>query len=297
MRFGLIGTGSWANFTHAPALASTPGSTLDAVWGRNPGATAELAAQHGAVAFTDFDAFLDAVDAVAFAVSPRAQPSLAIRAARAGKHVLLEKPIALTPQDADALVSAIDDAGVASVVFFTWRFNPDIRAWLAEVRESEGGWAGGAALWLATSLLPGSRFNTAWRQETGALWDVGPHLVDVLGACLGPVTSVTAVPGGGEVSHLVLQHVTGASSTATMTLSAPRAASGPDLFLWGPSGRSAMPVGSVDPQQSMRVAAAELAAVAASGQRSHSCDARSARDTVQVLAEAEKQLRGSMAGI
>ncbi|SMD18350.1 Gfo/Idh/MocA family protein [Lentzea albidocapillata] len=297
MRFGLIGTGFWANFTHAPALASTPGSTLDAVWGRNPDAAAELAAAHGAVAFTDFDAFLDAVDAVAFAVSPRAQPSLAIRAAQAGKHLLLEKPIALTPEDADALVSAIDDAGVASVVFFTWRFNPDIRAWLAEKQEPGGGWAGGAALWLATALRPGSPFNTPWRQETGALWDVGPHLVDMLGACLGPVTSVTAVPGGGEVSYLVLQHVTGASSTATMTLSAPKPASGPDLFLWGPSGRSTMPVSSVDPRQSLRVAAAELAAVAALRRRTHPCDARSAKDTVQILAEAEKQLRSSMAGI
>ncbi|MDT7783835.1 MAG: hypothetical protein QOF58_2254 [Pseudonocardiales bacterium] len=287
MRFGLVGTGFWANFTHAPALASTPGATLDAIWGRSPDAAAGLAAEHGAVAFTDFDEFLAAVDAVAFAVSPSVQPSLAIRAAQAGKHLLLEKPIALTPGDADAVVTAVEDAGVASVVFHTWRYNSDIRAWLDE----EGGWSGGAALWLATALLPGSRFNTPWRQEKGALWDVGPHLVDMLGACLGPVTSVTAVPGG-EVSYLVLQHATGASSTATMTLSASKPASGPDLFLWGPSGRSAMPVTSVDPQQSLRVAAAELAALAASGQRTHPCDARSARDVVRILAEAEKQLSG-----
>ncbi|KJK42696.1 hypothetical protein UK23_35995 [Lentzea aerocolonigenes] len=288
MRFGLIGTGFWASFTHAPALASTPGCTLAAVWGRNPDAAAGLAAEHGAAAFTDFDAFLAAVDAVAFAVSPRVQPSLAIRAAQAGKHLLLEKPIALTPADADAVVTAVEDAGVASVVFHTWRFNSDIRAWLSE----DAGWAGGAALWLATALLPGSRFNTPWRQEKGALWDVGPHLVDMLSACLGPVTSVVAVPGGGEMSHLVLRHATGASSTATMTLSAPKPAAGPDLVLWGPSGRSAMPVGSVDPAQSLRVAAAELVALAACGHRTHPCDARSARDVVEILAEAEKQLSG-----
>jgi predicted dehydrogenase len=294
MRFGLVGTGFWANFTHAPALASTPGSTLSAVWGRSPDAAAKLAAEHGAVAFIDFDAFLAAVDAVAFAVPPHAQPSLAIRAAQAGKHVLLEKPIALTPADADALVTAIDDAGVASVVFFTWRFNTDIRAWLDEEParggQSEDRWAGGVALWLATSLRPGSPFNTAWRQEKGALWDVGPHLVDMLRARLGPVTSVTAVPGGGGMSYLVLQHATGASSTATMTLSAPKAASGPDLFLWGPSGRSTMPVTSVEPRQSLRVAATELAAMAASRQRTHPCDARSGKDIVEILAEAQSQI-------
>ncbi|WP_405940066.1 Gfo/Idh/MocA family oxidoreductase [Streptomyces sp. NBC_00726] len=286
MRFGLIGTGFWAGFTHAPALATTPGSTLDAVWGRDPDAAAALAAEYGAAALTDLDAFLAAVDAVAFAVPPHIQPSLAIRAARAGKHVLLEKPVALTPADADALVTAIDDAGVASVVFFTWRFNADIRAWLDE----EGPWDGGAAFWPATSLRSGSPFNTPWRKEKGALWDVGPHLVDMLTARLGPVTSVTAVPGGDGVSHLVLQHTTGASSTVTMTLNATKAAAGPDLFLWGQSGRSAMPVASVDPRQSLRVAATELAAAAATGLRTHPCDARSARENVRILAEAERRL-------
>jgi predicted dehydrogenase len=294
MRFGLVGTGYWARITHAPALATTAGVRLTAVWGRDPVATQTLAAGHGATAHTDFDAFLGSVDAVAFAVPPHVQAPLAIRAAEAGKHLLLEKPIALSIETADRVVAAVEKANVASVVFFTWQFNREIRAWLADEQArggwSGGGWSGGVAVWLGNSLQPDSPFNTPWRQEKGALWDLGPHLVAMLSACLGPVTSVTAVAGQGDVAHLVLRHQGGASSTATMTQGAPEAASGSNLFVWGAAGRSVMPVVPADPEQSLRVAATELLAGASSGQVIHPCDVRFGRDVVRVLAGAEAQL-------
>src|SRR5271168_2375633 len=77
MRFGLVGTGYWAKITHAPALASTPGAELVAVWGRDPAAAAALAGEYGATSYTDFGPFLDDVDAVAFAVPPDVQAPLA----------------------------------------------------------------------------------------------------------------------------------------------------------------------------------------------------------------------------
>jgi predicted dehydrogenase len=296
MRFGLVGTGYWARITHAPALSTTAGVTLAAIWGRDPVAAQALAAGYGATAHTDFDAFLGSVDAVAFAVPPHVQVPLAIRAAEAGKHVLLEKPIALSAETADRVVAAIEKAGVASVVFFTWQFNREIRGWLADEQArdgwSGGGWSGGAALWLGTSLRPGSPFNTPWRQEKGALWDLGPHLVAMLWSCLGPVTSVTAVAGQGDVTHLVLGHEGGASSTATMAQDAPEAASGSNLFVWGEAGRSIMPAISADPEQSLRVAAGELAEAGVSGLALHPCDVRFGRDVVKVLAQAQEQLSG-----
>ena len=82
MRFGLVGTGYWAKTTHAPALASTPGAELVAVWGRDQAAAAALAAEHGAIAHADFGTFLDSVDAVAFSVPPHVQAPLAVRAAK-----------------------------------------------------------------------------------------------------------------------------------------------------------------------------------------------------------------------
>jgi predicted dehydrogenase len=294
MRFGLVGTGYWAKVTHAPAIASAPGAELTAVWGRDQDAAAALAAEHGATAHEDFGAFLDGVDAVAFAVPPHVQAPLAVRAAQAGKHLLLEKPIALSADDADKLVAAVEEAQVASVVFFTWRFNTEIRAWLTDEQARGGrsgeGWSGGAAIWLGTSLAPGHPFNTPWRQEKGALWDLGPHLVGMLWACLGPVTEVTAVAGKGDMAHLVLRHESGVTSTVTTTQSAPEAAAGVTVFVWGEAGRSLMPVELVDSVTALRTAVAELVAGAAAGRVTHPCDVRFGRDITRVLAEAEAQL-------
>ncbi len=294
MRFGLAGTGFWARTTHGPALAAAPGGTLAAVWGRNAAAAASLAAAHNAVAYQDFGSFLDAVDAVSFAVPPHVQAPLAIRAAEAGRHLLLEKPVALSLDEADKLVAAVEAAGVASVVFFTLRFNAEIRAWLTDEHArggwSGGGWSGGVAVWLGSALRPDSPFNTPWRREKGALWDLGPHVVSMLWACLGPVASVSAVAGAADVTHLVLRHASGASSTATVTLSAPPAASGSNLFVWGEAGRSVMPAALAEPVESLRTAAAELAAGAAAGRPAHPCDVRFGRDVVKVLADAQAQL-------
>ncbi|MFZ0165650.1 MAG: Gfo/Idh/MocA family oxidoreductase [Trebonia sp.] len=295
MRFGLVGTGHWARIAHAPALASTPGVSLAAVWGRNAGAARSLAAEYGAAGFSsDVGAFLDAVDAVAFAVPPDVQAPLAVRAAEAGKHLLLEKPVALSVSDADKLVDAVDVAGVASVVFFTHQFNTEIRAWLADerARGADGGWSGGVAVWLGAALQPDSPFNTPWRRDKGGLWDLGPHVVAMLWACLGPVTSVTAVAGGTDVTHLVLRHSGGASSAATVTLSAPPPAAGNNLFVWGEAGRSVMPAMPDDPVDALRVAALELIASAESG-RPHPLNVRFGRDVVKVLADAQAQLEAA----
>jgi predicted dehydrogenase len=210
LRFGLVGTGHWARITHAPALASTDGIEFAAVWGRNADAAAGLAADYGATAHHDLTAFLASVDAVAFAVPPDVQAPIAIRAASAGKHLLLEKPIAISAADADALASTVEQARVASVVFFTARFQADTRAWLAGVTAT-GGWAGGCAVWLGTAWQAGSPFSTPWRRDKGGLWDLGPHLISLLWASLGPVTSVTADPGLADITHLVLHHRGGAT--------------------------------------------------------------------------------------
>jgi predicted dehydrogenase len=289
LRFGLVGTGHWARVTHAPALDSTAGIELAAVWGRDRQATGELAAAYHAVPYHEEAAFLAGVDAVAFSVPPDVQAPFAARAARAGKHLLLEKPVALAEADADDLVEAVEQAGVASVVFFTHRFHPDVRAWLADVT-ARGGWAGGVAVWLGTAMNPASPFNTPWRREAGGLWDVGPHLVSLLWASLGPVTSVLADAGAADVTHLILHHQGGASSAVTVTLSAAQDAEHPETYLWGASGRSVAPIGNTQPVTQLRTALAELAANARSGRTSHPCDVRFGREVGRVLAEAQRQI-------
>jgi hypothetical protein len=194
--------------------------------------------------------------------------------------------------DADKLVAAVSTAGVASVVFFTHQFDTEIRAWLADeqARGAGGGWSGGVAVWLGAALQPDSPFNTPWRREKGGLWDLGPHVVSMLWACLGPVTGVTAVAGPDDVTHLVLSHEQGATSAATVTLSAPPAAVGNSLFVWGEAGRSVMPAAPLSAVEALRVAITELATAAAAGRAAHPCDVRFGRDVVRVLASAEAQL-------
>jgi len=295
MRFGLVGTGHWARVTHAPALACTEGTELTAVWGRDPRAAAGLAAEYQATPYHDVAAFLAGVDAVSFAVPPDVQGPIATQAAREGKHLLLEKPVALTGAAADDLVEAVEQAGVASVVFFTQRFQPDVRAWLAEV-QARGGWIGGVSAWLGSALRDSSPFNTPWRRDKGGLWDIGPHMISLLWASLGPVTSVTADHGPLDVTHLILHHQGGATSTTTLTLSAPEAADGLDVYVWGESGRLAAPRGSLDQVAALSVALGELTANARTGQTRHPCDVWFGRDVGRVLAEAQRQIEARISG-
>ena len=289
LRFGLVGTGYWARIAHAPALASTEGIELAAVWGRDRQAAADLAAAYRASPYEDMAAFLAAVDGVAFAVPPDVQAPIAAAAARAGKHLLLEKPLAISEAEADDLVEAVAQGGVASVVFFTLRFQAEMRAWLADVT-ARGGWTGGVASWFGSSMLESSPFNTPWRREKGGLWDIAPHVISVLWASLGPVTAVTADAGPADASYLILHHEGGATSTVTVSQGAGEAAAGFEAFVWGGSGRSAAPVAASDPLPPLRTALAELVENVRSGWTEHPCDARFGRDVGHVIAEAQRQI-------
>jgi predicted dehydrogenase len=289
LRFGLAGTGHWARRAHARALAGAPGIEFAAVWGRNADAAGSLASAYGIPAHADFDAFLAGLDGVAFSLPPDVQGELAARAARAGKHLLLEKPLALTTAAGEQLAAEIEAAGVASVVFFISRFQPEVRQWLANLIR-EGGLTGGQAIWLGTAHDDDSPFKSPWRQAKGGLWDLGPHVVSLLWATLGPVISVTADAGAGDLTHLVLHHDGGVTSSATLTLGAPAAAGGFTLQLWGEHGHAWVPGLPDDPIVPLRIALGELAANARSGQHRHPCDAQFALAVLRVLASAQHQL-------
>src|SRR4051812_7528102 len=103
-RFGLVGTGHWSRTVHAPSLVGSPDVELVGVHGRDVENTTAFAHNFGSRFYPDFDELLADVDAVAFAVPPDVQVGLATRAARAGKHLFLEKPPALDLEEADRLV-------------------------------------------------------------------------------------------------------------------------------------------------------------------------------------------------
>ena len=218
LRVGVAGAGPWSSLFHAPMLASHPATTLAAVWARRLPAAEEVAGPYGAVAHDAFDRFLDDVDAVAFAVPPDVQPGLANRAARAGKALLLEKPLALDLADAEDLAGVVEETGVATQMVLTWRYVPEIRLLLEAVAGTTP--IGGRGWFLSGGFL-GGMFATPWRLEHGPLFDLGPHVIDLLDAALGPVVGVRAHGERHGWVGLLLEHERGVVSEVSLTGTSP----------------------------------------------------------------------------
>ncbi|MER6591243.1 Gfo/Idh/MocA family oxidoreductase [Micromonospora purpureochromogenes] len=287
LRFGLFGTGHWAAETHAAAIDAHPRAELVGVWGRNPERAAELADRHGVPAFGDVDALLDECDAVAVALPPDIQADLAVRAAIAGRHLLLDKPLALTLADADRVVAAAQQSGVASVVFFTQRYHPNVTGFLASTAAA-GGWQHARATMFASIYQPGSPYgDSQWRIEHGALWDIGPHALSIILPVLGRVTRVAAMNGPSGLVHLLLTHVGGATSAISLTLDAPREAMTRDFVFFGENGTEAVPPGDGDAITAFGTAIDQLLEEIDAGTRDHRCDVRFGREVVAILSAAE----------
>jgi predicted dehydrogenase len=286
VRFGVLGTGFWAKEVHAASLAAHPDAELVGIWGRDVAKAKAFGAEFDVAGFGDVDELLSQVDAVSIALPPDVQAPLAERAAGAGKHLLLEKPIALDVAGADRLVDAVRDAGVASIVFFTFRFQPETASWLEQAARTK--LAGGHASWL--SSLAGSPFDSSpWRKEHGALWDIGPHALSVLVPALGPVVSVQAGAGVRDTVHLVLTHESGVASTVTLSHTVAPMSAGTEFFVHGDAGRIVLiPEEGVAPR-AFAVAVDELTA-AAVARGTHPCDVGFGKDVVVVLDAATRAL-------
>ena len=290
MRVGLIGSGYWARVVHGRSTAQHDGIDFVGVWGRDGSRTAEAAAELQTRAYADLDQLIADVDALTFAVPPDVQADIATRAAEAGRHLLLEKPIATSVADALRLETAVDRAGVASVVFFTRRFTSETQAWLRQLDEL-GGWECGRAEFAASIFVEGNPFGASpWRRQKGALWDVGPHALSLLLPVLGQVTAVVAAGGVRDQVHLVLQHENGRSSTASLSLTVPPAATATSIYVYGEHGRETAPAGPFDPLVAHGVALDALADQAAQARPAHPCDVHFGARVVEVLAAAEQSL-------
>jgi UDP-N-acetyl-2-amino-2-deoxyglucuronate dehydrogenase len=196
--FGIAGTGVIAAI-HADAIAMVPGARLAAVTDVAAGAAAAFAAAHGCAAEPDLDALLARpdVDVVSVCVPSGLHAEVGIRAARAGKHLVVEKPIDVTLEAADRLIDAARAAGVALTVISQHRFDPGL---IEAKRLLDEGALGRLVLgeastrWYRTQAYYDS---AAWRgtsaMDGGSLMNQGIHYVDLLRWCMGPVTEVTAL--------------------------------------------------------------------------------------------------------
>lgn len=284
-RVGLVGAGPWAQMAHAPMVASTPGLALDSVWARRPEAAEALADRHGARACRSTDELFERCDAVAFAVPPAVQAEMGVAAARAGCTLLLEKPIAGDLAGAEALAEAVGAAGVGSLVVLSWRYAAPVRSFLVETDAFDA--FGGTGWFLSGSMLAGP-FRTPWRLDRGPLLDLGPHVVDLLDAALGPVATVRASGDLARFVALQLEHATGVVSQVTLSATTAIDPSRSGVSLFGPAGVAEVDTGASVGPEAFATLGRELVEVI--GGRPHPLDVRRGLHLQHIVDQAERQL-------
>ncbi len=290
MRFGLFGTGPWAHLAHAPALAQHADVEFVGVWGRNPDKAAELSGRYGAKAYADVDALVADVDAVAVALPPNVQAPIALTAARAGRHLLLDKPVAFSTAEAAEIVAAVTERDLASVVFFTRRLMPQLDEFIRAAVET-GGWTEGRVDHVGSIFTDDNPFGASrWRKESGGLWDVGPHALALLLPVLGPVTEVTGLAGPRDMTHVLLRHAGGAISTMTLSVDGPPAAEREDAAFAGEAGVLAVPDLPWQPVEAFGRAIDQLIAAAAGGPKP-GLDVRFGAEVTAILVAAQEAIK------
>lgn len=195
--YALIGCGG-AGRVHARWAAATDGVAVRGFCDIHEGAAHQLQSQHGAdYATTDPErVFADpGVDIVSIATSHSSHADLAVAACQAGKHLFLEKPMAMTTADCLRIYEAMQTAGTKLMLNFSIRFSGAARA-LRERLDAPK---------VSHSQCMMSRADlNRWRwhpvEGGGPLWDVGVHMVDYL-CWVHDSTPVEVFATGGQVTH------------------------------------------------------------------------------------------------
>jgi len=200
---GLIGYG-WAAGAHIQAIHATGRARVTKVCSTRTLNSAELSARHGApiTCGAELDSFLadPDLDVVSICSYPNHHARHAIAAARAGKHLIIEKPLALSWKDCLAVRQAVREAGVRACVCFECRYSSQFlttkavidRGLLSTIHYGEVDYYHGIGPWYGQF-----RWNT--RKESGgsSLLSAGCHALDALLLCLGTdVTSVSSCSTG-----------------------------------------------------------------------------------------------------
>jgi UDP-N-acetyl-2-amino-2-deoxyglucuronate dehydrogenase len=197
VRIALVGCGRIAQ-NHIDAIARVEGIALSAVCDTIE-ARARAAGEANSVPwYTSYDKMVHeaSCDAIAICTPSGFHPAHGILAARAGKHVISEKPMAITLSAADELVAACDEAGVNLFVVKQNRLNPAIQALHRAIVKGRFG-----RIYLANATVRWSRpqeyydsadWRGTWEFDGGAIMNQASHYVDLMYWLVGPVESVMA---------------------------------------------------------------------------------------------------------
>ena len=186
VRTALIGCGKVGQL-HAAALAALPEAEFVAACDADPARAADFAARYGARAYADLDALLarEAVQAVVIGTPHPLHAPAAIRAAEAGVHVLVEKPMAASLRDCDAMLAAARRAGVRLGVISQRRFYEPVRRMKEAI---DAGKIGRPVLgtfqmysWRDPAYYRSDPWRGKWSTEGGGvLVNQSPHQLDLL---------------------------------------------------------------------------------------------------------------------
>ena len=181
VRWGVLGAGAIAERAMCTAITAAPGATLAAIAARDEGRARRLADAHGIErVHASYAALLadDAVDAVYVALANDAHAPLSTDALRAGKHVLCEKPLALSVAEVDAMAAAAEPAGRLLVEASWYRWHPRVRLAERLLREFE---ALGTVRYVTAGFsfagLPEGNYRLDPAKGGGALYDIGCYAV------------------------------------------------------------------------------------------------------------------------
>jgi predicted dehydrogenase len=221
MRVGLIGAGNIGVNAHIPAVQANEGMAIVAVADPTPErlrAAATAAHLTGSDLYADWRDLLarDDVDAVIVATPQRYRPDIVIAAAGAGKHILAEKPLALAPVDAQAMIDAARAGGVTLATVHNYHFMPVYRDIKDVIDSGEIGTPEVAVLdYLGVEDRPGAAaYIPRWRHNAadsggGVLMDM-LHIVYLANWFMGgPPSGVSAwvdrrLDGVGDVEDIAL---------------------------------------------------------------------------------------------
>ncbi len=196
VRFGLIGCGRIAP-RHAQSLAALPGATLTTVADCVPARAERFGKEYGAQPLGDYRHLIDSrdVDVVTICTPSGLHAEMAIAAMQAGKHVLVEKPIALSLEDADRMLATAAATGRKLGVVLQNRYNPPMQ----RLREAlDAGRLGRILLgnatvrWYRPQEYYEDAWHGTWRLDGGAIMNQSIHHIDALQWFMGDVDSVFA---------------------------------------------------------------------------------------------------------
>lgn len=144
VKYAVVGAGWISQIAYLPAVAQTGNSTVAALVSGNAGRAQDLAEFHGipeVLDYADYDALLasDRIDAVYIALPNSLHADFAIRALKAGKHALVEKPLALTIEECRAMIAAADESGAFLMTAYRLHHEPGSVELLKRVRAGEIG--------------------------------------------------------------------------------------------------------------------------------------------------------------